>query len=85
MKRRSFLKGALISTVAGFGALSELKFDPKKRMKVGINQADASGPDVTGRCGFGMGCGGGGGQCGFGMGCSGGDGACGFGMGCSGS
>ena len=39
---------------------------------------------VYGRCGFGAGCGGGGGQCGFGAGCSGGGGQCGFGAGCSG-
>lgn len=92
--RRDFLKKSfgVMGVAATTVALSKIGFSEAQALEIGQTNKITQNPmDVSGQCGFGMGCSGGGGQCGFGMGCGGGgssgggDSKCGFGMGCGGS
>ena len=72
--RRDFFKKSfgIIGVAATTVALSKIGFNEAQALEIGDTSKSTQNPmDVSGQCGFGAGCSGGGGQCGFGMGCGG--------------
>jgi len=84
IKRRDFLKTAVVTASSAAAFLATVKFNTGEGVKVAQSSMSVDMSEASASCGASYNCSGGGGQCGASYNCSGGGGQCGASYNCSG-